>query len=100
MGWFLIRRFAEDFWKTIDYCSEHKMRCNERRFFMNREGVMTQIDFNKLFKHKTYKPLNYKLRDGANRTHDIIFLDSYIHDATLFQKGKIFFEYNLMINIL
>ena len=27
----------------------------------------------------------YKLRDGANRKHDIIFLASYIHDAILFK---------------
>lgn len=26
----------------------------------------------------------YKLRDGADRKHDIIFLANYIHDAILF----------------
>lgn len=46
--------------------------------------MKNQINFSNFFKQKVYCPLTYNLRDGANRKHDIIFLDSYIHDAILF----------------
>ena len=36
-----------------------------------------------------YHQLTYKLREGANKRHDIIFLDSYIHDAILFLDGSV-----------
>lgn len=51
---------------------------------------MKQIDFNKLFGQDSYHPLVYKVREGANGAHDAIFLDSYIHDATIFLNNIIF----------
>ena len=43
-----------------------------------------QIDFSRFFKQKKYNQVTYKLREGVNKKHDLIFLDSYIHDAILF----------------
>lgn len=51
---------------------------------------MKQIDFNKLFKRDWYRPLVYKIRKGANGAHDIVFLDSYIHDSTIFLNNIVF----------
>ena len=45
---------------------------------------MKQIDFNRLFMQDQYRPLVYKVRNGANGAHDIAFFNSYIHDATIF----------------
>lgn len=45
---------------------------------------MKQIDFNRLFMQDQYRPLVYKVRNGANGAHDIVFFNSYIHDATIF----------------
>ena len=45
---------------------------------------MKQIDFNRLFMQDQYQPLVYKVRNGANGAHDILFFNSYIHDATIF----------------
>lgn len=52
--------------------------------------MKNQINFSNFFKQKAYCPLTYNLRDGANRKHDIIFLDSYIHDAILFLDNIVF----------
>ena len=43
----------------------------------------------------------YKLRDGANRKHDIIFLASYIHDAILFKvhRGHVVTSNSLLVAI-
>lgn len=51
---------------------------------------MKQIDFNRLFMQDQYQPLVYKVRNGANGAHDILFFNSYIHDATIFLDDIVF----------
>ena len=58
---------------------------------------MEQIEFNKLFFQTKYQPLEYSLRTDANGRHDVIFLDSYLHDARIFLNRITFKKGNLIV---
>jgi hypothetical protein len=45
-------------------------------------------DFGKYFRTNSRSPINFLCRDEPNLHHDIVFLRSYIHDAT-FEIGKV-----------
>ena len=76
-----LRRFAGRFFALKDATF-----CNESA------PMKAQPDFTKLFREffgEIPKKATYRLRNGPNRVHDLVFLSSIIHDARFRQKDLI-----------
>jgi hypothetical protein len=72
--------------------------CRECSFY-GYNGVITKRstlpDFGKFFRTNSRSPINFVCRDAPNLLHDMVFLRSYLHDAT-FEIGKIHRTGNLL----